>query len=165
MDLHWIREKAAPPRDEEDAVYRQVISQAPDIQVAIYQGAVVDPDLSEASGRTRYRNAPMLCKRNVNEKDFVSEPLTEEHRLRFPRAWAWWVAQEGKRAKVSVALLPNITPADIAELAALGVADVDTLAATAVPDELQPWRDMANRLRTLSKPRMRLVDGRLQEVA
>jgi len=34
-----------------------------------------------------------------------------------------------------------------------------------VPAELQQWRNMANRLRTLSKPRLRLVDGQLQEVA
>jgi len=164
-NLVWIREKAAPPQDEEDAVYRQVISQAPDIQVAIYQGAQVDPDLTEASGRQRFRNAPMLCKRNIGEKDFVSEPLTDEHRQRFPRAWAWWQAQADKRAKISIALLPNIMPADIAELDALGIHDVDTLASTEVPAELQQWRNMANRLRTLSKPRLRLVDGQLQEVA
>lgn len=165
MELHWIREKAAPPRDEEDATYRQVIAQAPDLLVAIYHGAEVDPELTELSGRTRYRNAPMVCKRNVNEKDFVSEPLTEEHQYRFPRAWAWWQAQADKRAKVSVALLPNIMPADIAELASLGINDVDALASADVPAELQPWRDMANRLRSLSKPRMRLVDGQMQAVA
>lgn len=164
-NLFWIREKAAPPMDEEDAVYRQVVSQAPDIQVAIYQGAETDPDLTEASGRPRFRNAPMLCKRNVGEKDFVSEPLTEAHARRFPRAWAWWQAQADKRAKVSIQLLPNITPAEIAELDALGVRDVDALAMTDVPVELQPWRDMANRLRTLAKPRMRLVGGQFQEVA
>lgn len=164
-NLFWIREKAAPPRDEEDAVYRQVISQAPDIQVAIYQGAQIDPDLTEASGRQRFRNAPMLCKRNLGEKDFVSEPLTDEHRQRFPRAWARWQSQADKRAKVSIQLLPNITPAEIAELDALGVRDVEALAMTEVPVELQPWRDMANRLRTLAKPRMRLVGGQLQEVA
>jgi hypothetical protein len=164
-NLFWIREKAAPPQDEEDAVYRQVVSQAPDIQVAIYQGAEIDPDLTAASGRPRYRNAPMLCKRNVGEKDFVSEPLTDEHRRRFPRAWAGWQAQADKRAKLSIQLLPNIMPADVAELDALGIHDVDTLASTDVPAELQPWRSMANRLRTLSKPRLRLVDGQLQEVA
>lgn len=164
-NLVWIREKAAPPQDEEDAVYRQVISQAPDIQVAIYQGAQIDPDLTEASGRQRFRNAPMLCKRNIGEKDFVSEPLTEGHKRRFPRACAWWQAQTDKRAKLSIQLLPNITPAEVAELDALEIRDIDALASTEVPAELQPWRDMANRLRSLSKPRVRLVDGQLREVA
>ena len=164
-NLIWIREKALPPQNEEDSLYREVIQQAPDIQVAIYQGAQVDPDLTEASGRTRYRNAPMLCKRNVGEKDFVSEPLTDEHRARFPRAWAWWQAQADKRAKVAISLLPGITPAEIAELADLGVNDVEALAASDVPEELAGWKAMAIRFRILSKPRMRLVDGALQEVA
>lgn len=160
--LFWIREKALSPQSEDDAIYREVIARAPDLDVAIYQGAEIDPDMTEASGRNRYRNAAMICKRNVGEKDFVSEPLTEEHRLRFPRAWGWWQAQKDKAAKVSIELLPSITPADVAELADLGITDVDTLAASDVPPELAPWKIAAMRLR---KPRMRLVDGQLQEVA
>lgn len=165
MELFWIREKAAPPQNEEEGIYRQVINQASDILVAIYQGAQVDPDLTETSGRTRYRNAPMLCKRSADSKDFISEPLTEEHKHRFPRAWAWWQVQADKRAKVSIELLPNISPAEIAELAALEIHDMDALASAQVPDELTPWRDMAVRFRSLSKPRVRLVDGELMAVA
>lgn len=160
--LFWIREKASAPQSEDDAIYREVISRAPDIDVAIYQGAEIDPELSEASGRNRYRNAPMICKRNVGEKDFVSEPLTDEHRIRFPRAWGWWQAQKDKAAKVAIELLPNISPAEIAELADLGITDVDTLAASDVPPELASWKSVALRLR---KPRMRIVDGQFQEVA
>lgn len=160
--LFWIREKAMPPQGEDDAIYREVISRAPDIDVAIYQGAEIDPELTAASGRNRFRNAPMICKRNVGEKDFVSEPLTDEHRTRFPRAWGWWQAQKDKAAKVSIELLPNISPAEIAELGDLGIHDVDTLAASEVPPELAEWKSAAMRLR---KPRVRLVAGQFQEVA
>ena len=165
MELTWIREKAREVTGD-DAVYEAVINKTPDMQVAIYQGAVHDPELSEASGRMRYKNAPMICKRYVGEKDFVAEPLTAEHRARFPRAWAWWQAQIDKRAKTSVELLPGILPADVAELRELELSDVDALAeAPSVPAELAGWQAMARRLRSLHKPRVRLVDGQLMEVA
>lgn len=161
--LFWIRERALPPQNEDDAIYREVVARAPDISVAIYQGAEIDPELTAASGRNRYRNAPMLCKRNVGEKDFVSEPLADEHRIRFPRAWAWWQAQKEKAARVSIELLPGISPADVAELRDLGIGDVETLVTKEVPVELSGWKDISMRLR--GKPRLRLVDGVYQEVA
>lgn len=161
-NLLWITEKASPPVGEDDAIYRQVINQAPDIQVAIYTGAEIDPELTAASGRNRYRNAPMICKRNVGEKDFISEPLTDEHKYRFPRSWGWWQAQKDRQAKTPVSLLPGITAAEIMELADLSITDVEALAGADVPEELDPLKAMALRLRTLSKPRMRLIDGQLR---
>ena len=123
MELTWIREKAREVTGD-DAVYEAVINKTPDMQVAIYQGAVHDPEASEASGRMRYK------------------------------------------AKTSVELLPGILPADVAELRELELHDVDALAeAAAVPAELAGWQAMARRLRSLHKPRVRLVDGQLMEVA
>ena len=66
---------------------------------------------------------------------------------------------------VSVRLLPGITPAEIAELEALRLADVEQLVAGDVPEELAHWKTLALRLRSLAKPRLRLVDGEYQEVA
>lgn len=163
--LFWIREAPRPPQSDEDRIYSQVISAPPKMDVAIYHGAEVDPDASARDGRVRYRNVAMLCKRVAGEKDFVSVPYTDEHARMFPRAAAWWQMQKDKARKVSVQLLPSITPADVAELGELGIDDVEALADADVPAELTHWRDMARRFRTLSKPRMRIVDGALQEVA
>lgn len=101
----------------------------------------------------------MIAKRNAGEKDFVSEPMTHEHRAMFPQAWNWFQAQQTRKQAASIELLPGISPAELAELRELKLTDLDALADAAVPVELEPWRALALRFRTLSKPRMRLVDG------
>ena len=49
MELTWIREKAREVTGD-DAVYEAVINKTPDMQVAIYQGAVHDPELRHPVG-------------------------------------------------------------------------------------------------------------------
>lgn len=165
MNLFWIHEPALAPVDQDERIYSDVIAKRPDYLVAIYEGAEIDPELTARDGRNRYRNAPMVCVRIKGEKDFVSEPLTAEHQHRFPRAWRWWQQHRGDSPKVSVQLLPGISAADLMELDELKLLDVASLAAAEVPYNLLPWRELARRFITLSKPRMRLVDGKLQEVA
>ena len=158
--LRFIREIAPAPRNEDEQTAAALFGKAPDLEIAIHQGCQLDAALTEKSARPRYVNTLMIAKRNAGEKDYVSEPLTDEHRAMFPRAWAWWQAQEKRRAAASVELLPGITPADIAELRELKITDLDQLAdCSDIPVELADWQAMARRFRTLSKPRMRLVDG------
>lgn len=164
-NLRWILEAATRPSDEEGKLDELVNGKNPEFLVAIYEGADVDPELSAQAGRTRYRNTALIAVRVKGEKDFISTPLTDEHRRRFPRATSWWEQNKSAAAVVSVRLLPGITPADIAELDDLKLMDVDALAGADVPENLQPWQNLAKRLRTLTKPRMRLVEGSLQEVA
>lgn len=159
--LHWIHEPARKPVDEEGQIYEEVIGKAKGFLVAIYLGAEVDPEATERDGRPRYRNVPMVCVRVVGEKDFISEPLTDEHAQRFPRAMAWWEKHKDDPPKTPIALLPGVTPADLEELEALGLTDAETLAEAEVPKSLQRFRDMARRLRSLAKPRLRIVDGEL----
>jgi len=164
-NLKWILEPATRPQDEEGRLDEAVNGKRPDYLVAIYGGADVDPVLSAESGRTRYRNAPMIAIRIKGDKDFISVPMTDEHANRFPRAVKWWNENKAGGLLVSVRLLPGITPADVAELDELKLSDVDALAAADVPENLQPWQSLARRFKTLAKPRMRLVEGHLQEVA
>lgn len=159
--LHWIHEPARKPVDEEGQIYEEVIGKGKGFLVAIYQGAEVDPEATERDGRPRYRNVPMVCVRVMGEKDFISEPLNEKHAQRFPRAMAWWEKHQNDARKTPVALLPGITPADLKELEALGWTDTETLADAEVHENLQPFRDMARRLRSLAKPRLRIVDGQM----
>ena len=159
--LRFIRETPVVNLTEEQRAAQEAFGrQSTDIEVAIHLGCQLDAALTEKAARPRYVNTLMIAKRNAGEKDYVSEPLTDEHRAMFPRAWAWWQAQEKRRAAASVELLPGITPADIAELRELKITDLDQLAdCSDIPEELAEWQAMARRFRTLSKPRMRLVDG------
>lgn len=165
-NLHWIHEPALQPVDDDDRIYNDVIGKRPDYLVAIYEGAEIDPELTARDGRNRYRNAPMICIRIKGERDFISEPLRDEHARRFPRATRWWQQHRGETPRVSVRLLPGIGAADLMELDELHLADVASLAAAeSIPENLSRWRDLSRRFLTLSKPRLRLVDGQLQEVA
>lgn len=167
MQLHWTLERAARPMDDEGRIYEQVIGKSPDHFVAIYDGATVDADASARSGRTRYRNVPLIAVKCAGEKDFVSRPLTAQDRARFPTATALYEKRRAEWAAViPLALLPGITPADLAEFAELGITDAATLPGRDdLPPELVTWQVMAKRLAALHKPRLRLVDGKLQEVA
>lgn len=166
MTRAWIHEAARPPVDDDGKIMEHLFGKAPDVFVSIYEDAVEDGDLSAQSGRPRFRNVPMISVKNRGERDFVSVPLTDEHLRRFPHAAAWWKAHKGDAKPVSVRLLPGITPAEVAELEALNLHNADALCdAGSVPAELAGWRTMAMRLRSLAKPRLRLVDGEFQEVA
>lgn len=160
--LVWIHEPAIHATDEEGMLRERLFGKRPDCFVAIHIDAMADSDATAREGRPVFRNVPMISIKNKGEKDFVSKPLSNDHLQIYPRAAKWWAEHKADAAKVSVRLLPGITPADVAELEALNVGDLATLADAEVPEALQPWRDLALRFRTLSKPRMRIVDGQLR---
>lgn len=168
MELHWIRERAIAPRSEQEAIYAEVIEKTPDVFVAVFDDAILDIDASHASGRKRFRNVTMVAVRNAGENDFTSTELTPEHEARYPNAVGIYRAKRDTWARqIALELLPGITPADAAELRALKVPDVLALAeAQNLPAELQQWQVMARRFQTLNqKPRLRVIDGAVQEVA
>lgn len=161
----WLHESARRAIDEEGQLHEHIFGKAPDMYVSIFEDAVEDGDLSEKSGRPRFRNVPMISVKNRGERDYVSVPLTNEHLQRFPNAARWWNAHKNDAAQVSVRLLPGITPAEVAELEALSLSTLDALIDASVPSELEQWKVMAIRLRAAVKPRLRLVDGQFEAVA
>lgn len=164
--LRFIRVPAPSPASEEEVTSAHLFGKVPDLEVAIHMGCSLDPELSDQSGRPRYRNTIMVAKRNAGEKDFISEPLNDQHRAMFPRAVAWWESNQSAQSRVSVSLLPAITPAEVAELRDLNILDMDALADYAdIPAELVGWQAMARRFRSLSKPRFRMIDGGMEQVA
>jgi hypothetical protein len=166
MELSWIFEPPLHAADEEGKIYESVIGKHEGYYVAIYHGAEVNADLTAAEGRQRYWNVPMMVVRNKGESDYTSVPLTRELEARFPRAARWWKEKQSDAKRVSIALLPGITPADLAELRELNIADVETLAKlNEIPKNLEPFRDLARRFVTISKPRLRIVDGVMEQVA
>ena len=137
--LVWIHEPAIQSTDEEGMMRERLFGKRPDCFVAIYIDAMPDGDATEREGRPVFRNVPLISIRNKGEKDFISAALTDEHLKIYPRAAKWWAEHKSDAAKVSVRLLPGITPAEVAELEALSLGDLESLAEYDVPDALQPW--------------------------
>ncbi len=155
MELHWIAEAAQKPQGVDETLYASVIAPPKPYLVAIFDGAEHDADATARDGRPRYRNTTMIAIRIMGETDFTSVPLTDEHKARFPRAWGIYQKERDKWAStIPLTLMPGCTEADRLELEALGITDVDALAkAESVPENLEPLRIMARRIR---KPHVRL---------
>lgn len=167
QDLLWTVEPGYTPQTEEEKIEAELFgNRAPTVFVAIFESAREDADATERDGRPRFVNVPYVAIRPKGERDYVSRPVSEEDKRRFPRAWASWTARQAAQVKPSVALLPGIRPAALRELEALGLRDVEQLAAYEGPlGDLEEFRTLAKRLASLSKPRMRLVNGSLEAVA
>lgn len=166
-DLKWVVEAGFAPQTEEEKIEAELFgNRAPTVYVSIFESADPDADASARDGRNRYKNVPYVAIRPKGERDFVSRPATDEDRRRFPRAWAAWEAAKANPPKPSVALLPGIRPAALRELEDVGITNIEQLAAyEGELGELDEYRVMARRFMTLSKPRMRLVNGALEAVA
>lgn len=165
-ELQWVAEPPVPPSDDMDKIDAALFARAEVIYVAIYENAVYDDEATQASGRPRYRNAPFIAVREKGSKDFVSRPVNEDDKHRFPRAWRSWEARIGANKVLPLELLPGMRPAALRELRDIKVESIEALAAhEGELGELSDFRVLAKRLGSLSKPRLRLVDGQLQEVA
>ena len=164
MELHWITEAAQKSHSMDDQIYDAVISRPQPYSVAIYDGAEFDADATARDGRQRFRSVPMIAVRILGETDFTSQPLTDEHKRRFPRAWGiYQQKREAWQNFLPVTLLPGLSEADRLELEALGLTDVDSLAKSdPLPENLDAFRVMAKRIR---KPHVRLTpEGALEAV-
>jgi hypothetical protein len=156
MDLHWITEAAQKPQNLDEQLYEAAIAKAQPYSVAIYDGAEHDADATARDGRMRYRSVPMIAIRILGETDFTSQPLTDEHKRRFPRAWDIYSKKREQWANtLPLTLLPGLTEAERLELEHLGITDVDALAQSEpLPENLEPLRLLARRVR---KPHVRLT--------
>jgi hypothetical protein len=180
--LHWHLEKMqittlAAGDGQSGAIWGQstdpsVQSSAAEVFVAIYEGAVPDAELSanepmdgEGRQRTRYRNCLMIATRAKGDKDYTSVELTDLHKRQYPLSWGYFQNRQATRRRVLIDLLPGITQADINELHDLRIYVLDQLAEAEVPENLVAWRTMARLYLAPPKPRLRLVNGKLEEVA
>ena len=165
-ELLWVAEPPIQPHSDEEKIDAELFGRAEVIYVAIYENAVYDDEATQLSGRNRYRNTPFIAVREKGTRDYVSRPVNAEDKRRFPRAWKAWEARHGESAPLSLELLPGMRPAALRELRELKIENVTQLAESdADLGDLDAFRTLARRLRSLSKPRLRLVDGKMEEVA
>lgn len=164
-ELPWVAEPPIKPGNDEEKIDAELFGRAEVIFVAIYENAVYDDEATQLAGRPRYRNAPFIAVREKGTKDFVSRPVNDMDKRRFPRAWKSWEDRNGESAPVPLELLPGMRPAALRELKDIQITSVEALANCDRADlgDLDTFRQLARRLRSINKPRLRLVDGKLQE--
>ena len=163
MDLYWIDEAARPPQNDDERIEVTVFGDRKGHSVAFHDYAIDDAEATERLGRRKFRNAVYVAVRVKGETDFASRPADERDKQRFPVAWADYLRRKEGPVSHRLELLPQITPAELRELAGLKVRTIEQLVEAPELYEHEHWRAIARRI--LSKPRVRLVNGQFQEVA
>jgi len=165
MDLYWIDEAARPPQSDDEKIEVAVYGERKGHSVAFHDYAVHDAEATErlGTGRLKFRNAVYVAVRVKGETDFASRPADENDKRRFPVAWADYLRRKEGPVSHRLELLPQITAAELRELAGLKVRTIEQLIEAPELYEHEHWRAVARRI--LSKPRVRLVNGQFQEVA
>lgn len=174
------------PESDEAKITEALFGKRPAARANFYLHGARNEDASIAAGYPIYEDRVYVSIRIPDSKDFVSRPAKpvdyREHAeayARFERVRDW--------KQHSIELLPGITTAQLATLRELGLFTIEQLAAHtpatapwltrpdgdpypvlegALTPQLLPLHAQATRLVAyLNKPRLRLVDGQLQEIA
>lgn len=162
MQLLWTREPANAPSSDDERIGAEIFGNN-DFLVCIYDDVAKDEAASIARGRPVYRDAVMIAVKVLGEHDFMPHPLTQAEALRFPRAYRAYQSRRVGPSHIDVALLPGIALAQVRALHDMGLGNITDLAkANTMDDELEPFRQAAVKF---AKPRFRVIDGQLKEVA
>lgn len=161
--------------EHESAIQEQIRSEifggARKAKAGFYWHAVKDEPESERAGYPVYRDVEYVLVvlsggTEAKSEDF-SYRVTDEHREAFKEAYAKFKEASGQRG-TPLTILPHYMPSLGATLVDLGIRSVEALAETSVPAALEQHRAWAKRymaFRAGVKPRLRLVNGQLEEVA
>lgn len=161
--------------DHESAVQEQIRAEifggARKAKAGFYWHAVKDEQESERLGHPVYTDVEYVLVvlsggQEARSEDF-SYRVTDEHRKAFPEAYAKFKELDGQRSTPLV-ILPDYMPSVGAALVDMGIRNIEALAAATVPAAFEPHRAWAKRyvaFRAGVKPRLRLVNGQLEEVA
>jgi len=131
-----------------------------------------DDVLRKLEERTKvYVDVVYVTVKNRGSRDSISQRATDEHKAQYPEAWKAF--QDWMRVRLThtpLAVAPWGTPGVLATLRELGMVWVEELAAFAgaLPagyDEHRAWCKRFVNFKAGVKPRLRLIDGQLTEVA
>ncbi len=129
------------------------------------QVAEITPGMTEApsGGFKVYRDVIVVEEHAEGERDYVSVKATDEHRRKYPQAWAQFEAQQ-KNTAHDVRLCQGITPAAIETLSGIGIRTMEGLAECTLdlPENIAKHREFAKRylaFLTGRKAKFRVVDG------
>lgn len=136
------------------------------VLAAFFMHAQKDEEASIREGRPVYNDVICVQLKVQGERETFSRVSTEVDKRKWPEAWAQFDAMHNK-AKTHLTKLPGITPARFHEFIETGIRSVEDLAeyTGSLTDEQDKLRGIAKRMLSAIKPRFRMVEGKLQEVA
>lgn len=121
--------------------------------------------------RPFFKRTLYIEKRHEDQKDYVAKPATDRDKREFKAAYEAFEANKDQPPKHSIQLLPGVDVCALAvfnELNLLYIEDFLTFAEQKpeildIFDELKPLYEVAKRWRTFMKPRLKLVNGKIDD--
>lgn len=174
------------PATDQQIIEKEVFGARPKERARFYLHGARDEDASQAAGHPVYAEKVYVEIKVPDDKDFMSRPATKADFRQYPDSYAHFErVRDFKQHRLD--LLPGMSVALLATAQALGLFTIEQLAAHTpenapwrlsndedpypvlageLPAALQDARLTAKRfVNFANKPRVRLVDGALQEVA
>ena len=129
-----------------------------------YPHARKNGEKTESAGYPVFDRVIYVSIRNEGERDTFSREANDEDKARFPQQWAAFCQwAENVEGKTPIAALPGHDVCTMATFRELGIATVEQLLETeSLPEPLEPFMVAARRLRQLSKPHLKLVNGKYE---
>lgn len=157
------------PHNDQAMIERELFGTRPAARARFYPHAAKNEDATERNGYPTYDDRVYVEIKIPDSTDFVSRPATPDDFIQFPQAYAHYERVRDWKYH-SLELIPNLPLSSLATLRELKIHTIEQLAEHA--DELPAFLSdaRAQSLRFIrffrgDKPRLRLVDGRLEEVA
>ena len=125
---------------------------------------------SDEVARPFFRSAVYIETKARGQTDFAARPATDEDKRQYPREWAIFEQNRDKPPKHSIQLLPGNTVVTQALFNELRVETIEDFLEFVerqpkimeIFSELVPLLEAAKRWRTFMKPRLKLIDGKIQ---
>ena len=126
---------------------------------------------SDEVARPFWKKVPYIQKHYRGQTDSIARAATDEDRRQFASEWQAYVDNQNGTKKHSIKLLPGNNVCVQAVFDELGLTTIEDFISHMethpnlldIFSELQPLHETAKRWRTFMKPRLKLVDGALQE--
>lgn len=173
------------PERDEAIIRKELFGDRPAPRARFYLHGAINEEQSQQAGHPVYEDKVYVEIRMPDATDYMSKLATPTDFRQHPEAYKLFERiRDWKQHRLD--LLPGITPAQLATLRALSLHTIEQLAshtpetapwltredgdpypklAGELPASLEPIKTTARRYVSFCKPRLRLVDGRLQEVA
>lgn len=153
----------------ENMIVKELFGERPAAKAHFFLHGAKNEDATIAAGYPVYEDKVYVGIHIPDSPDYVSVPASEQHFQEYPQAYARFKQwQDWKQHNLE--LLPGITPAKTATLKELKIHTIEQLASHEgdLTPHVEDLRAIAKKFVLFmsgGKPRLRLIDGKLEEVA
>lgn len=157
-----------PPNDQA-MIERELFGVRPAARARFYPHAAMNGDATAANGFPTFDDKIYVEIRIPDSTDFVSRPASPDDFVKFPEAYAHFQRVRDWNQH-PLELIPSVPLSKLATLRALKIHTIEQLAAHEgdLPEIVRDVRALAVRFTHFfrgDKPRLRLVDGQLEQIA